>query len=45
MKGVGKMEINDVLMWHIFYCATCPLSGKSWGKLKNFEWERSRTQS
>ena len=18
MKGVGKMEINDVLMWHVF---------------------------
>ena len=45
MKGVGKMEINDVLMWHIFYCATCPLLGKNWGKRKNFERERSWTQS
>ena len=32
MKGVGKMEINDVLMWHVFDLqdilhATCPSSG------------------
>ena len=32
VKGVGKMQINDVLMWHVFDLqdilhATCPSSG------------------
>ena len=48
MKGVGKMEINNFLMWHFFdlqmFYVPCVLhSGKNWRKLKNFEREGSWT--
>lgn len=42
MKGVDKMEINNVLMWHffdlqMFYVPRVLHPGKNCRKLKNFE--------
>ena len=43
MEGVGKMEMNNVLMWHFFdlqifcvLCATCPSSGSKLEKTEEF---------
>ena len=44
MKGMGKMEINNVLIWHFFYLQMFYVPrvlhpDKNWRKLKNFKQE------
>ena len=43
MEGVGKMEMNNVLMWHFFDLPRVLHPAQNWRKLKNFEREGIRT--